>query len=142
LDYDPRRGLFRNWLFTLVRRKLSNWRAAQVRQPCCSGDSATRRLLEVAPAPATGEETWEAEWNDRVFAWACEQVRKDITNSTWQAFWRTAMDGQSTRHVAAELGLTATAVYIARHRVLARLKEMVRSMNEPEYPPVAKKESS
>ena len=26
LDYDPRRGAFRNWLFTIVRRKLSNWR--------------------------------------------------------------------------------------------------------------------
>src|ERR1700693_5395388 len=29
LDYDPRRGTFRNWLFTVVRRKLANWRAAQ-----------------------------------------------------------------------------------------------------------------
>src|SRR5437588_2057593 len=29
LDYDPRRGAFRNWLFTVVRRKLSHWRAAR-----------------------------------------------------------------------------------------------------------------
>src|SRR5215213_1897943 len=29
LEYDPHRGAFRNWLFTLVRRKLSNWRRAQ-----------------------------------------------------------------------------------------------------------------
>src|SRR5580700_6478354 len=29
LEYDPQRGAFRNWLFTVVRRKLSNWRAAQ-----------------------------------------------------------------------------------------------------------------
>src|SRR5947209_7652641 len=25
-DYDPSRGSFRNWLFTVVRRKLWNWR--------------------------------------------------------------------------------------------------------------------
>ena len=26
LEYDPKRGSFRTWLFTVVRRKLSNWR--------------------------------------------------------------------------------------------------------------------
>src|SRR3954462_15735608 len=46
LEYDPRRGLFRNWLFTLVRRKLSDWRAAQRRVPCGSGDPAARQVLE------------------------------------------------------------------------------------------------
>src|SRR5262245_13235829 len=131
LEYDPRCGLFRSWLFTVIRRKLSNWRAAQVRRPSGCGDPATLQLLENTPAPAAEGAIWEAEWQDRVFAWACEQVRKDVTDSTWQAFWRTAMDGHPTQRVAADLGLTATAVYLARHRVLARLKELVRSVSEP-----------
>src|SRR5205809_4217227 len=46
LEYDPRRGAFRNWLFTIVRRKLSNWRAAQGNRVRGSGDSATHQLLE------------------------------------------------------------------------------------------------
>src|SRR3954464_10379580 len=120
LEYDPRRGLFRNWLFTLVRRKLSDWRAAQGRRRR-SGEPATSELLDKIPAPATEQAAWEAEWEERLFAWACEQVRQDVTDSTWQAFWRTAMKGQPTRQVAADLGLTASAVYLARHRVLARL---------------------
>jgi RNA polymerase sigma-70 factor (ECF subfamily) len=131
LEYDPHRGSFRNWLFTVVRRKLSNWRAAQGHRARGSGDPATQQLLEQYPAPASDEAEWEAEWEDRLFAWACTQVRKDVSDSTWQAFWRTAMDGQPTRRVAADLGLTATAVYLARHRVLARLKELVRSVQEP-----------
>ncbi len=129
LEYDPRRGLFRNWLFTLVRRKLSDWRAAQRREPCSGGLPATRQVLEQIQAPPA-EDVWEAEWEDRVLAWACEQVRKDVTDTTWQAFWRTAMDGHSTQSVATDLGLTAAAVYVARHRVLARLKELVRSVRE------------
>ena len=130
-DYDPSRGLFRNWLFTLVRRRLSNWRASPCRRTSGSGHPATQQLLEVVPAPATDEAAWEAEWEDQVFAWACEQVRKDVTDSTWQAFWRTAMDRDSTRRVADDLGLTVAAVYLARHRVLARLKELVRTVREP-----------
>jgi RNA polymerase sigma-70 factor (ECF subfamily) len=131
LDYDPRLGLFRNWLFTLVRRKLVNWRAAHARRPLICGDSATHELIEKAPAPPSDEAAWEAEWEDRVFAWACEQVRKDVAESTWQAFWRTAMEGQRTGQVAADLGLSATAVYVARHRVMARLKDLVQTLREP-----------
>ncbi len=131
LEYDPCRGSFRNWLFTIVRRRLSNWRAAQAIRVHGSGDSAIQQLLEQSPAPSSEEAAWETEWQDRVFAWACAQVRQEVTDATWQAFWRTAMQGQPTRRVTADLGLTATAVYLARRRVLARLRERIRSVQEP-----------
>jgi RNA polymerase sigma factor (sigma-70 family) len=50
LDYDPRRGAFRNWLFTIVRRKLSNWRAAGQKHCGGTGDTAMLQLLEHCPA--------------------------------------------------------------------------------------------
>jgi RNA polymerase sigma factor (sigma-70 family) len=131
LEYDPRRGAFRNWLFTVVRRKLSNWRAAQASRARGSGDTATHRLLEQCPVPDGVEAEWEAEWERRLFAWACEQVRRSVTDVTWQAFWRTAVEGRAGKQVAADLGLTVAAVYLARSRVLARLKELVRSVQEP-----------
>ena len=131
LAYDPKRGSFRNWLFTVVRRKLSNWRRAQRIRPRGSGDTATHRLLEQCPAPEGGDAEWEAEWEERVYSWACVQVRRSVTDVTWQAFWRTAIDGQPGKQVAADLGLTVAAVYHARSRVLARLKELVQSAQEP-----------
>lgn len=130
LEYDPRRGLFRNWLFTVIRRKLSDWRTAQRRKRLTGSNPEFSQLLELIPDPADLDVVWEAEWEKRVFAWACAQVRKDVADSTWQAFWRTAMNGQPTQRVAADLGLTSAAVYLARHRVLARLKELVRSTQE------------
>jgi RNA polymerase sigma-70 factor (ECF subfamily) len=131
LEYDPRRGAFRNWLFTVVRRKLSNWRAAGEHRTQASGDSATQRLLEQCPLPESVEAEWEAEWQRRLFAWSCDKVRRDVTAATWQAFWRTAVDGQPGKQVATELGLSVAAVYLARSRVLARLKEVVQSAEEP-----------
>src|SRR5437764_9919920 len=62
LDYDPRRGAFRNWLFTIVRRKLSNWRAGQGSRARGSGDTGTYRLLEQCPVVESVEAEWEAEW--------------------------------------------------------------------------------
>jgi RNA polymerase sigma-70 factor (ECF subfamily) len=131
LDYDPRRGSFRNWLFTVLRRKLSNWQRAKRTRPDRRSDAADHKVLEQCPAPAGEEAAWEVEWEERVFAWACEQVRGDVTDATWQAFWKTAIDDRPGKQVAAELGLTVAAVYRARSRVQARLKELVQSAQEP-----------
>ncbi|HJT76969.1 MAG TPA: sigma-70 family RNA polymerase sigma factor, partial [Gemmataceae bacterium] len=121
LEYDPARGAFRNWLFTVVRHKFWSWREAQERRAQGTGDSATYRLLEQVPAPAGEEAEWEAECEARLFAWACGQVRREVNDATWQAFWRTAIDGQAGKQAAAGLGLSVAAVYSARSRVLARL---------------------
>jgi RNA polymerase sigma-70 factor (ECF subfamily) len=131
LDYDPQRGAFRNWLFTIVRRKLLNWRAVQGNGACGSGDTGMHALLEQAPAPERAEVEWEAQWEERLFAWACAQVRREVTESTWQAFWRTAIEDQPGKQVAAGLNMTVAAVYRARSRVLARLKELVQSAQGP-----------
>jgi RNA polymerase sigma-70 factor (ECF subfamily) len=130
LEYDPARGTFRAWLFTVVRRKLLNWRALRGNRVRGSGDSATQRRLEQQPAPE-GAAEWQAAWDRRLFDWACSQVRSGVSDATWQAFWRTAVEGQPVKQVAADLGLTPTALYLARRRVLSRLKDLVRSVQEP-----------
>jgi RNA polymerase sigma-70 factor (ECF subfamily) len=130
LEYDPARGSFRNWLFTVVRRKLSNWRRDRKHRPHGSGDAAAQEALEQCPAPENGEAGWEDEWPRRLFAWACAQARRGVTAATWQAFWRTTVDGQTVKQVARDLGMSAGAVYLARSRVVARLKELVQSVPE------------
>jgi RNA polymerase sigma-70 factor (ECF subfamily) len=128
LDYDPDRGAFRSWLFTIVRRKLVNWRRNRRRRP--GGAMIPGQFtVELGPIEEV-ENAWEEEWQRQVFVWACEQVRQDVADSTWQAFWRTAIDGEPGKLVAADLGTSVAAVYLARSRVVARLKELVQSAQE------------
>ena len=131
LEYDPRRGAFRNWLFTLVRRKLSNWRRAQRSRPDRNASAAADGALEQCPAADEQDAVWEEEWEQRLFAWACARVRPQVSDHTWQAFWRTAIEGQPGKRVATELGLSVAAVYNARSRIRARLKQLVQSAQEP-----------
>jgi RNA polymerase sigma-70 factor (ECF subfamily) len=130
LEYDPRRGAFRNWLFTAVRRKLANWRRALRSRPDLRPDPEAERLLEEHTAPEAAEAEWQAEWERRLFAWACEQVRREVTAVTWQAFWKTAIEDRPGKQVAGDLGLTVAAVYGARRRVLARLKDLIHTARE------------
>jgi RNA polymerase sigma-70 factor (ECF subfamily) len=129
-EYDPRRGSFRGWLLTVVRNRLYRLRARQARPGEGSGDTSAHEQLAAVAAPDEREDEWEREYERRQFHWAAEQVRGQVQEATWQAFWRTAVEGQSGQEVAAELGISVAAVYLAKSRVMARLKEMVRQLQE------------
>lgn len=123
--YDPAKGNFRGWLFTVSRNKLTNFLAQRRLRPLTGGDSA---VLEELPAADENEEAaWEQECQRRLFLLAAEEVRSGFAESTWQAFWRTAVDGQSPGEVAGSLGMSTGAVYLAKSRVLARIKRQIKS---------------
>jgi RNA polymerase sigma-70 factor (ECF subfamily) len=127
LDYDPNRGSFRGWLFTVVRNKLRNFLAGRKRYCRGTGDSAVQERLREHPAPEADQaELWERECERRQFAWAAERVRGEVQDSTWQAFWRTAVEGASGQETADALGMSVAAVYLAKSRVMARLKEHIK----------------
>ena len=129
LEYDPRRGSFRGWLFTVVRNELRDFAAARRRPGTGSGDTDAQRLLEQQPDRAVDEAAlWEREYERQLFAWAAEQVRRDFQETTWQAFWLTAVQGKSGKEAAKVLGLTTAAVYLAKRRVMARLKEQIEQL--------------
>lgn len=129
LDYDPRRGSFRGWLFTLAHRKLYDLLARRRRQEQPGGDSATQMLLDETPA-RDSEDVWNQEHERQAFAWAAEQVRGQFTETTWRAFWATAVEGRDATAVAEELHLSVGAVYVAKSRVQARLREQIRQVTD------------
>jgi RNA polymerase sigma factor (sigma-70 family) len=126
LDYDPRRGSFRGYLFTIVRNELRDFANARRRHGIGSGDSEVQRRLEQQPNAAEDEQTvWDREYERQLFTWAADQVRRDFQASTWEAFWLTAVHGKSGKEVAEVLGMTTAAVYLAKRRVMTRIKEQV-----------------
>jgi RNA polymerase sigma-70 factor (ECF subfamily) len=129
LEYDPGRGTFRGWLFTVARNRLHNFLLRRKRDARTHAQPDSTRLLDEVPARDVDETAlWEQEYRRRLFDWAAAQVRDHFQESTWQAFWRTAVEGQGAADVAAALGLSVGAVYIAKSRVLARLREQVQDL--------------
>lgn len=50
-------------------------------------------------------------------------IRSEFEPRTWQAFWRSAVDGQTAKEVADELSMCPGAVRVAKSGVLQRLRE-------------------
>lgn len=122
LDYDPARGTFRGWLFTVVRNRWRTWKG----RPTLPREEA---ILDEQPA-SDENHAWESDYRRRLFEWAVEQIRADYSESTWQAFWGTSIDGKGAAEVARMLGLSVAAVYMAKSRVLARVKEVLRDADD------------
>lgn len=128
--FDPQRGTFRGWLFTIARNRLKNWLASPARRINGSGEEGHQSMLQEQPDLVTDETDWDADYARRVFHWAAGQVREQVSEQTWRAFEATAIHSRSGPDVAAELGMTVGAVYLARSRVMARLKRLVQSVGD------------
>lgn len=130
-EYDPRQGTFRGWLFTVVRNRLRTyWQREVGRGQGEGGSAAFAKIHAVADHAPDAAAEWDAAFERQLFHYAAETIRADFSETTWQAFWRTAVEGQAGRDVAGQLQLTPAAVYLARSRVLQRLKEQVRQLTE------------
>lgn len=130
LDYDRERGTFRGWLHTVTRNKIFNFLEARRHRPAASGDSAVRDMLAETAAPDTEQQWWDEEYERRLFTMASDQVRDEFKPATWQAFWKTAVEARSVKEVSVELQLSPGAIYVAKSRVLARLREKISELRE------------
>jgi RNA polymerase sigma factor (sigma-70 family) len=117
-------GRFRSWLFTLVQRRLYDWRRKQQRQEQGSGRTSVLEQLQEQPAP-DDEADWNRELQQQTFTVAAAKIRDGFSEATWQAFWLTAVKGRTGQEAAQALGLSVAAVYLAKRRVMAKLKEQV-----------------
>ena len=132
-SWDPSGpGRFRSWLFRVLRSKLVDQLRRRSKLAIGTGGSSMAVWIQQQPDPqADLSAEIEQECRRQLFVRAAAQVRAHVRDTTWQAFWSTSIDGQAVEHVANRLGLTVGAVYIARSRVLARLREAVQSFENP-----------
>jgi RNA polymerase sigma factor (sigma-70 family) len=129
--YDRERGAFRGWLRTiLVNRLRGFWRKRQNR-PIATGDTNFVGVLDQLQDPHSElSRRWDEEHDRFIAGRLLERLQPDFEAATWQAFRRVVFDGAAPRDVAAELGITVNAVFIAKSRVLQRLRSEMRGLSE------------
>jgi RNA polymerase sigma-70 factor (ECF subfamily) len=118
--YDPGRS-FRAWLHTLVRTKwidMQRKRSHPAVDAGLSGVAAGDDLVELE----------ETEFRNFLIQRALQLAEEEFGASTVQAFRAAALEDRPAAEVASRLGITENAVYLARRRVMQRLKESLDGM--------------
>lgn len=116
-SYDEHKS-FRAWLRTVTMNK---WRDRCRR--LAVRPIGTLAEPEEVPEPAGPDSFAEAEYRQQLVARAIELMQADFQPATWKAFWEFVVMGRPAADIARELDLTPNAIYLARGRVLQRLRQ-------------------
>lgn len=117
-DFTYQRGKrFRGWLHAVLLHK---WQDRFRRRALPA--SADRTALDRVAGPGGLEALWEAEHNEQLARRALQVMQKEFEETTWKAFWESVVEDRPAAEVAALLGISENAVYIAKCRVLRKLR--------------------
>jgi RNA polymerase sigma-70 factor (ECF subfamily) len=122
--HSGQRGAFRAWLRTIACNRTSDyWRARGRRGPVAGGGDAAEALRQLEDPDGDLARQWDREHDGYVLRCLMDLVGQEFEPATVRAFRRLALDGASGAEVAQELGLSVGAVYVAKSRVLQRIRQ-------------------
>jgi RNA polymerase sigma-70 factor (ECF subfamily) len=123
-QHSGQRGAFRRWLRTIIcSRTTDYWRATGAGARGQGGSGATAALQQIADPESDLNRQWDEEHDRYVLNCLLDLVEEEFEPTTLRAFRRLALDGASGAEVARELGLSVSAAYVAKSRVLQRIRQ-------------------
>jgi RNA polymerase sigma-70 factor (ECF subfamily) len=116
-SYDKTKR-FRGWLRTISLNKLRD----RLRKRAGEPDSLKDADLSALEGTNGLEDFWDVEHHRCLVKRALEIMQAEFQSTTWKACWEHIVNGRSGVEVAEDLGISENAVYIAKYRVLRRLR--------------------
>ncbi len=114
--YEPTKS-FRAWLKTLL---MNRWRH-QLRKRGRANEYL--RNAKVAEVSAEEFEFEESEYRAFLVHRALRIMQTEFEANTWKACWEFVVNDRPADEVARELGISVNSVYLAKSRILRRLRE-------------------
>jgi RNA polymerase sigma-70 factor (ECF subfamily) len=99
------------------------WKSRKVNPAAPGGTDFGSYLARLEDHTDDFARAWEREHDLHITRKLLDRIKCDFEARTWEMFARFVLDGLSAEEVAAETGTTPNAVYIAKSRVLSRLRE-------------------
>jgi RNA polymerase sigma-70 factor (ECF subfamily) len=127
-EYRPERGRFRDWLGTVTRGELVRFVKKMGRGRGAGGDSAGGELDRLESPEQ--DPVWIDRFHAHVLQTALERIRPQFEDQTWRAFELAWLEDCNALDAARELNQPIEMVYVAKSRVLKRLREEVLALAE------------
>lgn len=128
-EYREGKAKFRSWMYQITRNIINTHFGKQSRRLREDGSTVAQLAAENL---SEDEEVrrWETDYRARLFEWATGEIKSEFNARIWEVFWRTAVEGEDPDAVARENEMSRAAVYVAKSRCLARLREKIEQTGE------------
>ena len=119
-----RDGSFRAWLRQITLNRIRAFQKRRRQQPLAGGAEQFDHLLgQLEDSNSDLAREWDVDHDKHVLKKLLNIVQPDFEAKTWEAFRRFGIEDRSAATVAADLGLSESAVIQAKFRVMKRLRE-------------------
>jgi RNA polymerase sigma factor (sigma-70 family) len=116
-------GKFRAWLKKIAVNSLREHQRARRRQPQALPHlDGSDVLAQVEDPTSELSRQWDQEHDRYLIKRLLKHIEAEFNATDWQAFHRLMFDGIEPVAVAAELNVSVNVVYLARSRILNRLR--------------------
>lgn len=122
--YDREKGRLSNWLFGVAKRVILNLRGHQPLERLVADKATGTSFWDLIQDDHDIERSWETQWRQMVLTRCLEQARREFAPKVFKAFELYALSQMPVDEVAQRLTMSRNAVYIAKSRVLSRLRQL------------------
>ena len=116
---------FRTWLKRITDNAVLNALTRTKPDRAAGSTSMTELLGNISHQEGPDSELLELEYRREIFQWAARKIRAEFTDTTWEAFWLTAVESKPAEEVGRLLGRNRGSIYTARSRVMRRLIQQI-----------------
>jgi len=122
--YNKEKGRLRDWLFGVARRVILNLRRNRPLEQLIADKNTGTSYWDLIEDDRNVKLSWQAEWRQMVLTNCLEQAKKEFDSRIFKAFEMNALEQKAIDEVARNLEMSKNAVYIAKSRVLSRLRQL------------------
>jgi RNA polymerase sigma factor (sigma-70 family) len=129
-DAASEKGTFRGWLYRISHNVIVNFLSRDLPKNKTAEGAESTALAQTAAKDNSSLVRMEV--RRQLFREAAGRAREEFEETTFRAFWLTAVEDVPIEDAAKKLNKTTEAIYAARSRVLKRLREIVQEMEVEE----------
>ena len=122
--YNRKKGHLSHWLFGVARRVILNFRKRLPRERLIADSTSGTSFWDMVADEDAVRHTWDSQWRHMTLERCLQQARRELDQKVFEAFELYALFQNPVEDVSKTLGMSRNAVYIAKNRVLSKLRQL------------------
>ncbi len=128
--YCRQQGKLSHWVLGVARNVIRTHYRKHSKIAAPANSNSTASLWQNIEDEHAIQHTWRTEWRNVLLERCLVQARKEFDSKTFLVFELYALRQKPVAQVCEELNLSPNAVYIAKNRVLTRIRLLFNDYNE------------
>ena len=123
--YNPELGKFRVYLIGIIRNTMLKMMREKRRIPDADCMNEEEQQMPEIPVMADFEQNLLDEWRKYLMNVALDELRKRVSEQTFDAFQMFVLQEQKPKDIANVLGISVSAIYVYKKRCIECLRECI-----------------